>query len=154
MLRQLGWSRKPCRSVSQAVGNAFLFALLTGARAGEICGIEWATVQADQCLVDGKTGKRALPLTPAARRCIELMRGFDDVLVFGIKSQTLDALFRRARDRAGLSGFTFHDARHTAATRLAQRLHVLDLCRVFGWSNTTRALTYYNPAAGDIARRM
>ncbi|WP_265306086.1 tyrosine-type recombinase/integrase [Verminephrobacter eiseniae] len=73
------------------------------------------------------------------------MRGFDRSLIFGLHSQTLDALLRRARGRAGLSGFTFHDTRHTAATRLAQRLHVLDLCRVFGWENTSRALTYYQP---------
>ena len=82
------------------------------------------------------------------------MRGFDAELVFGLKSQTLDALFRRSRDRTGLSGFTFHDARHTAATVLAQRIHVLDLCRVFGWTNTRRALTYYNPKAADLAKRM
>lgn len=82
------------------------------------------------------------------------MRGFDTVLIFGIQSQTLDTLFRRARDRAGLSGFTFHDTRHTAATRLAQRLHVLDLCRVFGWEKTTRALTYYQPKVSDLAKRM
>ncbi len=154
MLLQLGWSRKPCRSVSQAVGYAFIFALQTGARAGEICGIEWATVRDDQCLVDGKTGKRALPLTPTSRRTIEAMRGFDNLLVFGLKSQSLDALFRKARGRAGLAGFTFHDSRHTAATRLAQRLHILDLCKMFGWTSTARALTYYNPKAGDIARRI
>jgi hypothetical protein len=37
---------------------------------------------------------------------------------------------------------------------LAQRLHVLDLCRVFGWKSTTRSLTYYNASASDIAKRM
>lgn len=154
MLRQLGWSRKPARSVSGAIANCFLLALQTGARAGELCAMRWADVRADQVAITGKTGRRNLPLTPASRRTIELMRGFDDVLVFGIKSQSLDALFRRARDRAGLSGFVFHDTRHTAATRLAQRLHVLDLCLMFGWENTGRALTYYNPKAGDIAKRI
>lgn len=155
MLRQLGWSRGPCRTVSHAVGAAFLFALQTGARAGEICGIRWEDVRQDSATIqDGKTGRRELPLTPAARRTVDLMRGFDDLLVFGLKSQSLDALFRKARGRANLEGFTFHDARHTAATRLAQRLHVLDLCKCFGWRNTSRALTYYNPSAGDIARRI
>jgi integrase len=62
--------------------------------------------------------------------------------VFGLSPQTLDALFRKYRALAGLSGFTFHDARHTAATWMAQKLNVLDLCKVFGWSNTSpRALT-------------
>ena len=35
-----------------------------------------------------------------------------------------------------------------------QKLHVLDLCRAFGWSNPKRAMVYYNPAAGDIAKRL
>jgi len=155
MLRSLGWSRKPVRSVSHAVGFCFLLALQTGMRAGELCGLSWEDVFADYCRIqDGKTGRRDVPLTPTSRRTIELMRGFDDVLVFGLKSQSLDALFRKNRARAGLDGFVFHDSRHTAATRLAQRLHVLDLCKVFGWTDTTRALTYFNPTASDIAKRI
>jgi hypothetical protein len=31
---------------------------------------------------------------------------------------------------------------------------LLDMCKMFGWSDTSRALTYYNPSAADIARRM
>ena len=93
-------------------------------------------------------------MTSAARRTIELMRGYDDELVFGLKSQTLDAMFRKYRERAGLSGFTFHDSRHTAATRMAQILNVLDLCKVFGWTNATRALTYVNPTGSDLAKRL
>jgi len=85
---------------------------------------------------------------------IERMRGWDETLVFGLKSASLDALFRRYRERAGLSGFTWHDARHTAATRLAGRVDVLTLCKIFGWSSTKMALTYYNPSASDIARML
>lgn len=155
MLRALGWGG-PVRSVSQAVAGCFLLALQTGMRAGELCAIRWADVKADHVRLHvSKTGKgRDVPLSVTARRTIERMKGWDDDLVFGLKTQTLDALFRRARERAGLSGFTFHDARHSAATRLAQRLHVLDLCRMFGWASTTRALTYYNPAASEIAARL
>lgn len=158
MLRQLGWrgAGQPVRSVTEAVATCMMAALLTGMRAGELCGLTWSNVHTDHVrLLTSKTGKgRDVPLTNTARRLLEGQRGFDDVLVFGVQSQTLDALFRRARDRAELSGFTFHDTRHTAATRLAQRLHVLDLCRVFGWEKTTRALTYYQPKVADLAKRM
>lgn len=158
MLRALGWSRGPVRSVSHAVANCFLAALQTGMRAGELCGLRWDDVRDDYCILHTgktKTGKaRNVPLTPTARRTLELMRGYDDDLVFGLKSQTLDAMFRKYRGKAGLSGFTFHDARHTAATRLAQRLHVLELCKVFGWTSTSRALTYFNASASDIAKRI
>ena len=158
MLRQLGWlgAGKPVRSMSEAVAACMLAALLTGMRAGELCALTWSDLHADHArLHTSKTGKgRDVPLTATAHKLLRSMLGFDSVLIFGIKTQTLDALFRRARDRAGLAGFTFHDTRHTAATRLAQRLHVLDLCRVFGWEKTTRALTYYQPRVGDLAKRM
>jgi len=79
------------------------------------------------------------------------MRGWDDDLVFGLKTASLDALFRKYRGRAGLEGFTWHDTRHTAATMLSRRVDVLTLCKIFGWANTTQALTYYNPTADSIA---
>lgn len=155
MLRALRWQRrKPVRSVSHAIANAFLLALQTGARAGEICGLKWTDVRADSFLVDGKTGKRFVPAVPTTMQTIEAMRGYDDEFVFGLKPQSLDANFRKYRDRIGLKGFTFHDTRHTAATRLAQLLHVLDLCKMFGWTNPKRAMVYYNPKAGEIARRI
>lgn len=159
-LRALGYSpRLPIRSVSQAVAVAFLLAMRSGMRAGEICGLTWVRVHDGYCQTPHKTGNTALsmrevPLSPKAMMLIAKMRGFDPVAVFGVKANTLDTLFRRARDRAGLSGFVFHDTRHTAATWLAQKIHILDLCRAFGWSTTSRALTYYNPSAADIARRI
>lgn len=157
VLRALGHSgRSKVTSVSQAVAMCFLAALATGMRAGELCAIEWKDVKGDHVrLHTSKTGQgRDVPLSGYARRLIRRMKGWDTALVFGLQPQTLDALFRRARGRAGLDGFTFHDSRHTAATRMAQKLHVLDLCRVFGWKRTDQALTYYNTKASDLARRL
>jgi len=99
-----------------------------------------------------KNGKsRDVPLSSRAIRLIEQMRGFDEALVFGLKTASLDAFFRKYRQRAGLDGFTFHDTRHTAATMLCKKVEVLTLCKIFGWSNTSQALTYYNPKAASIA---
>ncbi|HLA36089.1 MAG TPA: site-specific integrase [Rhodocyclaceae bacterium] len=155
VLRALGYRRGPCLNVSHAVALAFMVALRTGMRAGELCGLTWDRINDDYCILPvTKTKPREVPLTPKAMRLIQSMRGFDPKLVFGVKAQTLDALFRRARERAGLSGFTFHDSRHYAATQLAQRVHILDLCKAFGWSNINQAQVYYNPSASDIAGRM
>jgi integrase len=153
MLESLGYGDK-VRTISQAVAVCFLVALATGMRAGELCGLTWVNVHPTYCRLSmTKNGKaREVPLSPEAVRLIDTMRGFDDVRVFGIQSQTLDVLFRRARDRAGLAGFTFHDSRHTAATRMAKLLDVLTLCKVFGWSNTSQALTYFNMPASEIAK--
>ncbi|EFI63645.1 integrase family protein [Comamonas thiooxydans] len=159
MLRQLEWTRgRRATTTKHAVAHCFIAALQTGMRASEIANLEWDDVRDSFCILHTgrtKTGKgRQVPLTHAARRNIEMMRGFHDVLVFGVEAASLDALFRRHRAKAELDGFTFHDTRHTAATRMAQVLHVLDLCKAFGWTDTKRALTYYNPTGSDIAARL
>lgn len=152
MLRSLGFTRE-VRSVSNAVAHCFLLALSTGMRAGELCAIKWADVKPDHVVLHtSKTGKgREVPLTAVGLKIVSRMRGWDDVSVFGLKSQTLDTLFRRARDRAGLDGFTFHDSRRTAATRISRKVDALMLCRIMGWSRTDQALTYYAPKTSDIA---
>lgn len=169
LLGEIGYSpRLPIRSVSQAVAMAFLVALRTGMRAGELCGLTWERVFDGYCSVPHKSGRfdtslRDVPLTGKAMRLIDQMRGFDTVLVFGLKAATLDAMFRKYRTRAGLKGFTFHDSRHTAATWVAARMKsnglpaqqaLLDLCKMFGWTKLDQALTYYNPSAADIAKRI
>jgi integrase len=157
MLRALGYSRAPVRTVSHAVALAFLFALATGMRAGEICAVEWPDVRGDHVVLHtSKTGQgRQVPLSPVAQRLLERAKGWDAVQVFGLQSQTLDALFRRARARAGLAGFVFHDSRHTAATRIGRMrlLDVLELCRMFGWRDPKMAMVYFNASASQIAAR-
>lgn len=156
MLRAMGHrSTGRITEVRQSVAVAFLLALRTGMRAGEICGLTWERVKSDHCeLPVTKTVPRDVPLVPQALRLIERMRGWDDASVFGLTPATLDAMFRKYRNRAGLDGFTFHDSRHTAATRLATQVDVLTLCKIFGWKNTGQALTYFNPTASDIAKRL
>lgn len=159
MLRAFHYRSGPVRSVSHAVACTMLLALRTGARAGELCGLTWNMVSSDYITVGDKpggrkTGIRKVAMTRQALRVIEQLKGYDPLYVVGLKSSTLDANFRKYRDRAGLSGFTFHDTRHTAATWIAQKIDVLDLCKMFGWSNPKMAMVYYNPTASDIAKRL
>lgn len=155
MCRALGYTRGPAKSVRQAVAVCFLVALRSGCRAGELTSLAWPQVHERFFTVSGKTGKRDVPLTRSGRRLFEQMRGFDGKTVFGLTPQTLDALFRKARSQAGLSGFTFHDSRHTAATRLVKkfgtRIDVLTFCKMMGWKDPKMAMTYYNPTATQIA---
>jgi integrase len=83
------------------------------------------------------------------------MRGEGD-LVFGLKVEALGAAFRRFREQAGISGLTFHDARHTAATWLVRdsRLNAFELCRIMGWTDPKMAMIYYQPAVGDLVKRL
>jgi integrase len=154
LLREMGYAKhKRVASTGHAVAVCFLVALRTGMRAGELCGLTWAHVHDDYChLPTTKSGKsRDVPLSTKAQRLLAQIRGWDDKLVFGLKTASLDALFRKYRSRAGLSGFTWHDSRHTAATMMAKKLDVLTLCKVMGWADTRFALVYFNPKASSIA---
>ncbi len=59
-------------------------------------------------------------------------------------------------DGAGLSRFTFHDTRHTAATWIGRsgKLQLLELCKMFGWSDPKMAMIYFNPSADDLANKL
>jgi integrase len=162
VLRMLGYKpRQPARTVSQSVAIAFLLALATGMRAGELCGLRWEDMRqmygtAHNVKARERGVSRDVPMSSVARKLIERMRGWDDELVFGLSAQTLDALFRKARKRAGYTDFTFHDSRHTAATRIALsgKWNVLELCKAFGWSNPKMAMVYFNPTAEDLAAKL
>jgi integrase len=155
VIRELRRSRG---SVSNRVALAFLFALRTGMRAGEICGIERKHVQGNTVTLPmTKNGtRREVPISRKAdrqlRKCLEA--GHDPI--FGLTSATLDTLFRRARDVAGLhgSGVVFHSTRHTAATWMAAKVDVLTLCRIFGWKDPRFAMVYFNKTASDIAKEL
>lgn len=136
--------------------HAFLFAIETGMRAGEIIGLTW-----DRIDLENRTAH--LPLTkngtarsvPLSSEAVRLLQSLPDASpVFGLRSDNLDVLWRRIRDQALVSDLTFHDSRHTAITRLARKLDVLDLARMVGHKNLSQLLGYYNASAADIAKRL
>ena len=137
---------------TQALALALLLALRTGMRAGELCGLTWPVVSGKTVfLPKTKTKPREVPLSVKARRLLEKARGRHELLVLDLTQPVLSSMFLAYRKKAGLSGFTFHDTRHTAATWMAKKVDVLTLCKTFGWSNPRMAMTYYNPKAEDIA---
>lgn len=156
MLRALDYQLKgEIESRTQATALCFLLALRTGMRSGELVGLPWERVKKDYLILPmTKTKPRHVPLILKSKRIVDRMQGFHADLVFGLTSDQLGKEFRDARKRAGLAGFTFHDARHTAATWLALKLSILDLCKMFGWKNPKQAMTYYNPTASQIAARI
>ncbi len=157
MLREMGYRRRGrVASTGQAVANCMLLALRTGMRAGELCGLTWKNVhELHVHLPDTKSDRpRDVPLSTRARAILARMKGWDDELVFGLASASLDALFRKYRKRAELEGFTFHDTRHTAATMIAKKIDVLDLCKMFGWTDPKMAMVYYNPHGSSIAAKL
>lgn len=151
---QLGWDRVKSAvptTKQHRVALAFLFAIETAMRAGEICALEKNDVSGRVARLHmTKNGQsRDVPLSA---RALEIWKLVPDG--FGLNTAILDALFRKAKKNAGIEGLTFHDTRHEAITRLAQKLDVLDLARMVGHTNVKQLLTYYNPTAEDIASRL
>jgi integrase len=152
MLKTMRYSpTKPVRTVAQSVAVCFLLAMRTGMRAGELSGLTWDRVHDGYCVLPvTKTTPRNVPLTRKAMRLLNKMRDYDPFSIFGLTPSTLDANFRKYRDRAGLSGFTFHDTRRTAATMLSKKVDVMMLCRIFGWSDPKMAMVYYAPSMASM----
>ncbi|MBN49554.1 MAG: integrase [Spongiibacteraceae bacterium] len=147
----LGYIEGKPESVSQRVAVAFLFAIETGMRCGEICGIRPEDINGRVAhLPMTKNGTaRNVPLSKEAVRLLKLVGGN-----FDLKPSQIDALFRKARKAAGLSGFTFHDSRHLASTRLARKLSPLELARMMGHKDLKMVMRYFNETAEEIAKRL
>lgn len=155
----LGWLGDPPKTVQQRVAVAFMFALETAMRSGEICSLTWGNVNLAGCFVTlpkTKNGDaRDVPLSAEARRLLSLLQaGKPDELVFDMQGTVRDTLFRRARDKASLEDLTFHDSRHEACTRLAKKLDVLELARMIGHRDLKSLMIYFNATATEIAARL
>nr|WP_307742538.1 tyrosine-type recombinase/integrase [Massilia varians] len=148
---------QPITTVSQRVAVAFLFAIETAMRAGEICAlvprfVAGRVVTLPEEITKNGT-KRKVPLSKRAVELLELLPApAEGATIFGITTKSLDTLFRKAKTRAGIEGATFHDSRHLAITRLAKKLHVLDLARMVGHRDLKQLQVYYNETAEEMAK--
>jgi integrase len=148
VLRALGWSMSEPVTLQQEAGFAFLMALHTGMRASEVLRAEYRPLVA--YLSTTKNGDERI--VPLSRRAQRLARWCPN---FTVSSASLVTLFRRARDRAGVSGFTFHDSRATALTRMSKRVDVMTLAKISGHRDVNLLLsTYYRDSPESIGSRL
>lgn len=146
-------------TVTGRVGAALRIALETGMRAGELCTLTWARVSLERGVARLERTKngdsREVPLTVEAVRVLSaLPKAPDDDRCLRLSSSQLDALFRKLKARAMVTGATFHDSRATAITRLALRLDILALARMIGHRDLRSLQVYYRESAEEIARRL
>lgn len=160
MLAKLGYEhgQSPV-TLQQHLGAAFLLALETGMRQGEILGLTRDRVFLERRFVrleDTKNGDaRNIPLSSEAVRLLELQpKAKDEPRCFPVASASADTLWRKARKRAGIVDLKFHDSRHEAITRLARKLDVLDLARMIGHRDPRSLMIYYNATATELAARL
>lgn len=139
---------------------AIQLAIETGLREGRLAPLRWEQIDLREGVIWVKTKdkehKQKLVAVPLTEKAVAILQGLPrDIggFVFGKAFPTTQALgsaFRRARDRAGLKNFRFHDLRHEAASRMAPRMQMATLAKVMTWKTLQMAMRYYNPTAREL----
>lgn len=155
LLKVMEWdgSTTPINS-RQYVAWAFLFALETAMRQGEILAMH------REDLRDGfihlpmtKNGEsRNVPLSKEAKRLLLLLPLENDKLL-PIDKNIFCAMWMRVKKKAKLPEINFHDSRHEAITRMVKvrKLPVEVLAKITGHKTIGILInTYYNPDAQDL----
>lgn len=149
------------------------FALLSGCRRAEIVGLRWPSVDFFNRVITikGKGEKtRVIPMTEAMYELLKGEHGKDAAHVFTYvakmprkdagqaKPITMEGFkteWRRARKRAGVENFRFHDLRHTTATRLVRQTGNLKLAqRLLGHSDIATTSRYAHVTDDDLRAGM
>ncbi len=154
----LGYASGTPQNKREQTAVAFLLALETAMRSGEILTLEWKHVHLARRMLHlpkSKNGDaRDVPLSKRAVELLEAMAGIDEDKVFTVNAGLRDTYFRQGKTLAQVDGPTFHDARATAITRLAKKLDLLELARMVGHRDPRSLLIYYRASATDIASKL
>lgn len=141
---------------TQRVGLAFLFALETAMRSGEMVALDWRDVKLSARYVILRATKngdsREVPLTTAACDILRALPG-NEGLVFGLTDALRDALWRKNRP-AALRDLNFHDSRGEAVWRLSKKLDLLQLAQVIGHRDIKSLQHYYRATAAEMAMQL
>jgi integrase len=154
----LGYAGGTPKDKREQTAVAFLLALETAMRSGEILTLEWKHVHLARRMLHlpkSKNGDaRDVPLSRRAVELLEAMSGIDEDKVFTVNAGLRDTYFRQGKTLAQVDGPTFHDARATAITRLAKKLDLLELARMVGHRDPRSLMIYYRESATEIANKL
>ena len=143
---------------SRELGALVRLAVETAMRRGELVDLRWKHVDLDKRTAHLPKTKNGFPRTvPLSSRAVETLRTLPrrvDDRVFGLHRGSVSEAFQRAVSRAGLENLRFHDLRHEATSRLADRLQAHELAKVTGHRDMRMVLRYYHPRAEDLAKKL
>ncbi len=136
-----------------------VLALETAMRRGELLGMKWDQINFVKQTVHLPTTKngesRTVPLSNKALRTLQVLPRSIDGRVLPVNYAALENNFKRARERANIKDFRIHDLRHTAITRLAEKLpNVLELSAVTGHKQLNMLKRYYHPNPETLAKKL
>ena len=135
-------------------------ALLTGMRRGELLALTWANVDLARGMIyilQSKSGKpREIPIAPKLREILAEMRPREPAAkVFDIPIITLRRSFAKALSTAGISGFHFHDLRHTFASHFIMKTGNLPaLQKLLGHASPIMTQRYAHLSNGYLQTEM
>lgn len=157
LIREVLASRNPWLHV------AVLLSVETAVRQGELLQLDWKMIDKKRrvaLLLDTskiKNGEaRAVPLSSGAITALESLPRAIKGRVIPLEKGTLYRAFKNACERAGIQDFTWHDLRHEALSRLAERgdLSTLELAQVSGHKTLQMLKRYTHLQAEKLAQKL
>jgi len=139
---------------------AVLLALETAMRRGDLCALRWDKIDLDKRIARlAQTKNGHAHTVPLSSKALAVLRGLPrrlDGRVFGWDDpHSITRAFERACRRGKVHGLTFHDLRHEALSRLAERgLDIPHLSAVSGHRSWSALRRYVNLRAEEVARRL
>lgn len=136
-----------------------ILAIESAMRRGELLSMRWGNVNLNEQFVhleDTKNGEsRNVPLSSRAIETLKALPRALDGRVLPITPEALKNAFERARKRANLEHFNFHDLRHEAVSRLFERgWNVMEVAAVSGHKDLQSLKRHTNLKASDLAKKM
>jgi integrase len=133
-------------------------ALETAMRRGELLSMEWKHINLEERTVFLPITKNGTSRTvPLSTKAIGILRGLprDSSAVFPLSHMTVHNCFVHACKRAKIDDLHFHDLRHTATSRIAEKLpNVIELAAVTGHQTLQMLKRYYHPKAEALALKL
>lgn len=167
--------------IKAASASAFLPALIdiaveTAMRRGELISLGPAHVDLTKRVarlpITKNGSSRDVPLSSKAIAVFEEMVDDDRQLFFPLRADAVTRAFERAVARARktyeedcaskeaavdpdfLVDLCFHDLRHEATSRLAEKFPLHELAKITGHRDTKMLMRYYHPRAEDLAKKL
>jgi len=134
-------------------------ALETAMRRSELLGLRWEHIDLGRRTIFLQLTKngtsRTVPLSTHAIQILTQMPRNLDGRVFPVTHEVVSQAFNRARKQAGVKDVRFHDLRHMAITKLAEKLpNLIELSAVSGHKSLAMLKRYYHPNAEQLAEKL
>ncbi len=138
------------------IGPLITWAIETAMRRGEIAAMRWEHLdrKAKVLLIpETKNGTpRRVPLSTRARAVLDALPRRLDGRVWGMRPDSISQAFERVCKAAGITGLTFHDLRHEAASRLSEKgFGAMEVAAITGHKTMQMLKRYTHLRAEDLA---